>query len=120
MQRYELEAWLGDDHGLDDLGLANLLTVANEIEDRYPDPDDHAERDAALTAAYRLITEPAQVVVSNYSEQRASALAAASAATAALQQAARNPVVFDRLSEAGFARAAGVDRMTVRKWRDKR
>lgn len=119
MQQHELEAWLGDNHGLDDLAISNLLAEANEIEDRYPDPDDHAERDAALTAAYRLITEPAQLVVSNYSEQRASALADASAATAALQQAARNPIVFDRLSEAAFARAAGVDRMTVRKWRGK-
>lgn len=120
MQLHELEAWLGDNHGLDENELAELLTEADEIGDRYSDPDDQAERDAALSAAYRLLTEPTQDVLADYGKQRSDARAAASAASAALQQAARTTVGPSKLSEAGFARVADVDRMTVRKWVGKR
>ena len=120
MQLFELEAWLGDDHGLDEDQLTELLDEANEIEDRYPDADDQAERNAALTAAYRLMTEPVEDVLADYGNQRATARAAASAASAALQQAARTVIADDKLSEAGFARVAQVDRMSVRKWTGKR
>jgi hypothetical protein len=120
MQLTELTAWLGDNHGLNSDELAELLDQANEIQDRHPDPDDQAERDAALTAAYRLMTEPVEDVLADYGKQRSDARAAASAASAALQQAARTVVAEGQLSEAGFARVATVDRMSVRKWRDKR
>lgn len=120
MQRYELEAWLGDNHGLDEKELTELLDQANEIEERYPDIDDQVERDAALSAAYRLKTEPVEDVLVDYGKRRSEARAAASAASAALQQAARIVVAPDKLSEAGFARVAQVDRMSVRKWLDKR
>jgi hypothetical protein len=120
MQQYELEAWLGDDHGLNETELAELLDQANEIEERYPDADDQAERDAALSVAYRLKTEPIEDVLADYGKQRSDARAAASAASAALQQAARTVVADGKLSEAGFARVAEVDRMSVRKWTGKR
>lgn len=120
MQLFELEAWLGDHHGLDENELTELLDEANEIEARYPDADDQAERDAALSAAYRLKTEPVEDVLADYGKQRSDARAAASAASAALQQAARTEVARGKLSEAGFARVAQVDRMSVRKWLDKR
>ena len=120
MQRYELEAWLGDDHGLDEDELTELLDEANEIEERYPDPDDQPERTAALTAAYRLMTEPVEDVLADYGKQRSDARAAVSAASAALQQAARTTVTDGKLSEAGFARVAQVDRMSVRSWVGKR
>jgi len=120
MQRYELEAWLGDGHGLNEDELTELLDQANEIEERYPDPDDQAERAAALTAAYRLMTEPVEDVLADYGKQRSDARAAASAASAALQQAARTVVAEEKLSEAGFSRVAQVDRMSVRKWVGKR
>ncbi len=116
MQQYELEAWLGDDHGLDEDELAELLRTAEEIDERYPDEDDQAERDAALSVACRLMTEPVEDVLADYGKQRSDARAAASAASAALQQAARTTVVNGKLSEAGFSRVAGVDRMSVRKW----
>ncbi|WP_405924840.1 hypothetical protein [Streptomyces sp. NBC_00035] len=116
MQRYELTAWLGDDHGLDEDQLAELLQQADEIEERYADPDDQPERDAALSAAYRLMTEPVEEVLADYGKQRSDARAAASAASAALQQAARTVVADGKLSEAGFSRMASVDRMSVRKW----
>jgi hypothetical protein len=116
MQRYELEAWLGDDHGLDGDEFNELLAEADEINERYPDEDDQAERDAALTVAYRLMTEPVEDVLADSGTQRSDARAAESAASAGLQQAARTLVPGGKLSEAGFARAAKVDRMTVRKW----
>ena len=78
-QRYEMEAWLGDDHGLTDEQVTDLMRIADDIEARYctPDPDGEDpeqeredliqatqdERDAALTIAYRLLTEPAADVV---------------------------------------------------------
>src|SRR5690606_40214736 len=55
MQPYELEAWLGDNHGLTDEQLATLLDAAGEIQERYPKPDDQEERDAALAVAYRIL-----------------------------------------------------------------
>lgn len=120
MQLHELEAWLGDHHGLNGNELTDLLGQADEINERYPDPDDQAERDAALAAAYRLMTEPVEDVLADYGKQRSDARTAASAASAALQQAARIVVAEGKLSEAGFSRVAGVDRMSVRKWLDKR
>lgn len=116
MQLHELEARLGDNHGLNEDELTELLDTANEIEARYPDADDQAERDAALSAAYRLKTEPVEEVLADYGKQRSDARAAAAAASAALQQAARTVVAPDKLSEAGFARVSTVDRMSVRKW----
>lgn len=116
MQLFELEAWLGDNHGLNDDELTELLDDANEIEDRYPDADDQPERDAALTAAYRLKSEPVVDVLADFGKQRSDARAAASAASAALQHIARNLASDGTPSEAGFARIANVDRMTVRKW----
>ncbi|MFD5577286.1 hypothetical protein [Streptomyces pseudogriseolus] len=116
MQRYELEAWLGDDHGLDEQQLGDLLDEANEIQERYPDPDDQAERDAALATAYRLKTEPAEQVVAEYGQKLTAARAAVAVASAGLQQAAQTAIAKGDFTEAGFARAGGVDRMTVRKW----
>lgn len=118
MQLYELEAWLGDDHGLDEDQLTELLDEANDIEERYP--DDEAESTAALTVAYRLKVEPVEDVLADYGTQRSNARAAAAVASAALQQAARTVVLDGTLSEAGFSRAANIDRMSVRKWLDKR
>lgn len=120
MQLHELEAWLGDNHGLNEGELTELLNQADEIEERYPDADDQAERDAALSAAYRLKTEPIEDVLADYGKQRSDARAAASIASAALQQAARTVVADGTLSEAGFSRVAHIDRMSVRKWTGKR
>ncbi|MFF8467897.1 hypothetical protein [Streptomyces griseus] len=120
MQRYELEAWLGDNHGLTDDQIDDLLTEAAEISERYPDGDDQADRDAALAAAYRLKVEPAADVLEDLSKQLADARAAESAASAGLQQAAQTVLPDGEFSEAGFARTVGVDRMTVRKWTQER
>jgi hypothetical protein len=119
-QQYVLEAWLGDDHGLDEDQLAELLNISDEIAERYPDEDAQPERDAALSAAYRLMVEPVEDVLADYGKQRVEARAAASAASAALQQAARLLIPKGKLSEAGFSEAAQIDRMAVRRWFGKR
>lgn len=112
MQRYELNAWLGDDHDLTDDQLDKLLAQADEIEERFPDDDDQPERDAALAAAYQLLTEDADTVVADLAAARAAELNA----LAGLQHIAITRIASGDATESGFARQAGVDRMTVRKW----
>ena len=116
MQRYELEAWLGDDHNLTDDQIDDLLGTAAEINERFPDADDQAECDAALTAAYRVLTEDAGAVVTDLAAARSNARAAEVAALAGLQQTAVTLIERGDSTESGFARQANVDRMTVRKW----
>lgn len=48
MQRHELEAWLGDDHGLTEVQVTELLAVARDLERQYPGSDNADTRDAAL------------------------------------------------------------------------
>jgi hypothetical protein len=122
MQRYEIEAWLGDDHGLTEDQIRDLLRTADEIAARYPDPDDADDRETALTVAYRLLVEPPENVVDELGAALTRARVAEANAKAALRQAAVTLVrVGDRSargvrSQAGFATAAGVDRMAVKDW----
>lgn len=134
-QRYELESWLGDDHGLTDDQVTELMQIADDIYDRYVtvdpdafDPDQYqrdleqeseTEREAALLVAYRLMVEPAAEVVA---ELRA-AREAGRVATIGLRQAATQLVdpyagkgARGLRSQAGYATAAGVDRSVVREW----
>ena len=119
MQQHELEAWLGDDHGLDEDQIAELLRHADDIEERYPDPDDQEERDAALSTAYRLIRLEDEVI-GELAQERSDARAAESRALAGLRQAALMLIPTESRTEAGFARQVGVDRMAVRSWLGKR
>lgn len=114
MQRYELDAWLGDDHGLTDDQVDNLLAQADDIDSRAGDDQDEARE--ALTAAYRLMRESADTVVTDLAQRRAAARAAELTALAGLQQAAIVLIERGDATESAFARQAGVDRMTVRKW----
>lgn len=134
---HEMEAWLGDDHGLTDEQVAELARIADDITARYctPEPgvDDPEEvradllattaeeRDAALTAAYRLLAGDT-AVVAELARELAAAATLEARAKAGLRQAAtmlveptrpghRNP-----RSEEWFANLAGVTRLTVRKW----
>lgn len=123
MQRHEILAWLGDDHALTDDQLDEFAFIADDIEQQYPDPDDADEAQAALTAAYQLLTEDPAVVVRSLSAALASARTAELRAVAALKQTA-NQIIEPGArtgvrTESGFAREAGVDRMTVRAWRGK-
>jgi hypothetical protein len=119
MQRHEILAWLGDDHTLTAEQLDEFATAADEIEQQYPDLDDQDEAQAALIAAYRLLVEDQAVVVRELSTQLASARRAELMAVAGLKQAANQLIDARERSESGFAREAGVDRMTVRAWRGK-
>ncbi|TDX84938.1 helix-turn-helix transcriptional regulator [Amycolatopsis arida] len=120
-QHHEIEAWLGDDHGLDDEQVRDLTRIANELDARYPDPDDEDLKTAALVAAYRLMIDDAEEVVTDFANDLFRARAAEHQALAGLRQAARTLVRVDRSargihSQAGFAEIVGVDRQTVRDW----
>src|SRR5437899_3329894 len=54
-QRHEIEAWLGDEHGLTTEQVDQFQQAADEISARYPDEDDADERSAAMVAAYRML-----------------------------------------------------------------
>lgn len=113
MQRYELDAWLGD--AADDLTseqIDRLMAEADRIADRYPDPDDEADRQAALSAAVQYLlgdTRPTDAGHHLNAARRAQA-----EAMAASQQIATMAVA-DGMTKSGAARAAAIDRMTLLK-----
>ncbi|MFJ1782437.1 hypothetical protein ACIOKA_37660 [Streptomyces anulatus] len=119
MQLHELEAWLGADHSLTSDQIAELLRTANEIGERYPDPDDQLERDAALSTAYQLMATD-QDVVEGLAREREAAKNAELQALASLRQAALTLIPRGDATESGFAKKSGVDRMNVRRWLGKR
>lgn len=117
MQKHEILAWLGDNQGdLTDDQLDEFIDLANDIEARYPDPDDRDEAEAALIAAHRLLIEGPDAVIADLAQARTQAKAAEIAALAGLRQAAVQLIPAKERTEAGFGREAGIDRMTVRKW----
>jgi hypothetical protein len=118
-QPHEIRAWLGDHHGLDDEQIAELTRTAEQIADRYPDPDDADDREAALTVAYRIMSGD-ESVVDELAKQLAAARTAQARSLAGLRQAAVTLIPDGDQTEAGFARRAGLDRMAVRGWLGKR
>lgn len=133
-QTYEMEAWLGDDHGLTDDQVEQLRQISDDIYARYCTPADGVddpemveadlaqasedEREAALQAAYRLLLGD-EKVIADLARDRAIARKEEARASAGLRQAALmviEPGTRGDRSEAAFARRAGVDRMTMRKW----
>lgn len=120
MQTYELEAWLGDDHDLTEDQIAELLATADEIEEQYPNEDDRDDREAALTAAYRLMTEAPEDLVAELAATRVAARTSERKAVVGLRQIAVTRIKNGDATEAGFARQAGIDRMNVRRWVGKR
>jgi hypothetical protein len=121
-QPHEIETWLGDDHDLTPDQVETLRAAADTIAARYPDPDDQAERKAALATARRIVTEDPALVVAELADARRRAREALALSTAGLWQAAVMTVdvgVRGRKhsdSENAFAVRAGVDRKTVRTW----
>ena len=120
MQRYELEAWLGDDHALTGEQIDELLRTAGELEEQYPDEDDREDRDAALTVAYRLMVEAPEDLIAELAAARVAARVAERKALIGLRQVAVPRISNGDATEAGFARQAGVDRQAVRKWLGKK
>lgn len=118
-ERHEIEAWLGDDHGLVDEQITNLMRTANSLKQRYPDDDELAE--TGLTVAYRLMVEPHDTVLSELGSDLLRARLDEARALAGLRQAALTMIQRQRnargiTSAQGFARHAGIDRQTVLSW----
>lgn len=133
-QTHEIEAWLGNDHGLTDDQVEELRQIADDIYARYCTPDEdaddpevveadlaqasEAERQVALQTAYRLLRGD-EKVVAELARELAIARQEEARAKAGLQQAALmmiEPGTRGERSEAAFSRRVGVDRMTMRKW----
>lgn len=133
-ETYEIEAWLGDDHGLTDDQVEELRQISDDIYARYCTPDEdvddpemveadlalasEGEREVALRTAYRLLRGDERVVI-DLARELAIARLEEARAKAGLQQAALmviEPGTRGERSEAAFSRRVGVDRMTMRKW----
>ncbi|MGW7350929.1 hypothetical protein [Streptomyces sp. NPDC054784] len=116
-QQYEIEAWLGHNHGLTAEQIGELAAVARRLDERYSD-DQRAEKEAALTAAYRILAGDEEAVA-----EIASSLAAAREVHArAMAEAwvAAELLIPGHATESGLAKRFGLDRMTIRKWLGKR
>lgn len=113
MQHREIDAWLG--HVRDELSgeqYDRFVAEAREIAARYPDPDDGAERDAALSATVQHLLGELSTTLAG--AQLTRARAEASEALAAARQVARLAAL-DGMPKARAAREAGIDRMTLLK-----
>lgn len=111
MQDHEMTAWLGDTE-LTAEQYERLRDEVYEIECRYMGEDDDQEREAAMVAALQWIL--GEVTVEQAGRRLLDARIAAARELAATRQVARMAVL-DGMPEAQSARAAGIDRMTVRK-----
>ncbi len=121
LQQHEIDAWLGDDHGLTAEQVVAFHAAAEDIHARYPEDDDAAEREAAMIAAHRVLsgdtTVEAELAASLLRSRQAALLA-----TAGLRQVARMTITPSERGRKGpntenaFAVRVGVDRMTVRDW----
>lgn len=126
MQRHEMEAWLGDDHGLTEEQITELMRTADEIGERYPDPDDQEDRDAALFAAYELMVRDTDEVIAEQAGrieqgQTLERRGLAGARQTVITLEARGELdPRGKINESSLARTFGVDRMTVRRWLGKR
>lgn len=113
MEAREIIDWLGD--AADDLTTEQIERIAAEsrrIDERYPDPDEQGERDAALSAVVQHLlgeTTPEDAARTLIDARAAEGRAYA----AALQIAVL--LVGDGTPKATAARMAGVDRMSLLK-----
>lgn len=104
MQRHEMDAWLGDDWT--DEQRDKIAEDFSDWEDAHPDADED-EGSAVLTAIAQ--HHDKVLTIPNLARVREEARAAVVVC-----------VTLGGMSESEAARAAGVDRMTVRKWLGKR
>lgn len=126
-QRSEAEAWMRSAKATlgahPHLGHARAERIAAQIVNRYPSLDDEAARDAAVAAAYEvLVADNPESVVAGMGDELGRARSLQRMALVRIEQAASMLVEPPESkpkgvrSQSGFARAAGVDRMTVLKW----
>ena len=122
---HPVEEWLGDNHGLTAEQVRTLTDLSDDLARRFPGPDGRTERDAILSAAHRVMIEPTVEVVADFGvrltqarlEQRAVLLALEYLASTVVETGNQGKRDRGPRSPTGFARLAGVDVMTVRKWR---
>lgn len=122
MQRYELDAYLGDfADDISDGQKVALMRISDELEELYPPNDEldeyGREREAAFSAAVQYVMGDLDT------DSAGSNLLTARLDTADAMAAARQVAVMadaDGEAESSIARKLGVDRMTVRKWLGKR
>jgi len=111
VERYELVAWLGP--AAEDLSPAQidrLLAEAVKIDERYPDPDDADDREAALVAATQYLLGELSVEEAGR-HRRATMLAERRARVQAIQVACM--AAEDGMPTAAAARKAGIDRQVL-------
>jgi len=110
----QMQAWLGP--AWDELSAEQrqrFATVVDDVDSRYPDPDDQPLRDAALFAAVQWMLGEITA------EQAGAALRDARTREELARAAARQVAVMavqDGATEAGTARAVGVERAALRTW----
>lgn len=113
MDHHGMMAWLGP--ASDDLTeeqIDRLVTESGRIGERYPDPDEQPERDAALSAAVQYLLGETTIddagrllTLARLEQERAMAAAKQIAAMASA----------DGVPDAEAARRASIDRMTLLK-----
>lgn len=111
MQRYELEAYLGD--ALADMTteqVDRLHAEADRIDARYPDPDEQEERDAAMSAAVQYLL--GETSIDDAARALITAQRARDAAMAAVQQIAVMAHA-DGMTQEVAAQRAGIARKTL-------
>ncbi|MBD3779181.1 MAG: hypothetical protein IE923_07950 [Micrococcales bacterium] len=113
MEQHELDAWLGPARSdLTDEQYERLASEAEDIERRYPDPDDGPVRDAALVTTLEYLLEEG-TTLSAGSALLDARITAAKALAGARQMA--RLAALDGTPKAQAAREAGIDRMTLLK-----
>jgi hypothetical protein len=108
-----LITWLGP--AADDLAPEQIERVADEarrIDERYPDPDEQPERDAALSAVVQYLL--GETTPEDVSRALIEARRRAHEAYVAAEQVAVM-LVGDGTAKAAAARQAGIDRMSLLK-----
>lgn len=117
-ETHEMEAWAGPAWGeLTDAQREQLARVADDVDERYPDPDDQPLRDAALSAVVQCMLGGITLAETGrefHQAQRAREIAKAAALGATLLASV------DGRTETGIAEELGVTRMTVRSWLGKK
>lgn len=117
MSTFNLDAYLGDTNLWDtpptDSQRLDIRDAATAIAERYPDPDDALEAEAALTAAAQVILGGATV---EDIAARATAAITAQRQARAAQAGVAIALAGTYPSEQALADALGVTRMTVRDW----
>ena len=112
MQDYELDAWLGDAEATDEQE-ATLRRAADQIEARWPDPDDTTARTEAFNAAAMVVlgdATDAEIVADYLAARRAADEAQARMTGAIIVGQIVRPE-----SEVAQAARLGVTRPTIRK-----